>query len=140
MTRLTKFMRDSPARRRPRLNAHLLEEPLEQPISPQVLVVALLIVAVPGMATANQHAVGAFGKCLQDKLHVHAPGAHYAHHFGIGRVLDARSPRQVGREIGAPVTEESHDLGFKTIRHRLISLRSPRRSPGLRTNSGAWRR
>src|ERR1039458_4776197 len=91
--------------------------------APQSLVIALLIVAITRVATADQNAIRAAGKGIEHELRIHAAGAHGADHSDIGRVLDARGPSQVRRQVGAPIAKKRHDLGFKTVRARLGRFR-----------------
>ena len=82
---------------------------LQQTSAAQAVVIALLVMAIAGMASADEHAVGAVGEGIQHKLRIDASRAHHAHHPHVGGVLDARSPGQVRSQIGAPGAEEAHD-------------------------------
>ena len=68
--------------------------------------------AVAGrMAAGNDHAVGAFGESLEDEGRLDAPRAHEPDDVHVGRLLHAGDAGRVGRGVGAPVAEETHDVG-----------------------------
>ena len=102
----------------------LLQHPLQQAEAAQGLVVAFLVVAVAGVAAADEHAVGALGEGLQDELRVEAAGAHDPDDAHVGRVRHARGAGQVGRGVGAPVAEEGDDAGLEAVGRLPLSTRS----------------
>ena len=91
------------------LDAHVLEHPLQHLEAAEHLVVALDVVAVAGMAAADEHAVGAFGQRIEDELRVHPPGAHQPDDADVGGILQPRHAGEVCRRVGAPVAEERDD-------------------------------
>src|ERR1022692_2227051 len=87
--------------------------------------IALLVVAVAGMAAAHEDAIGALGERLDDQIRVDHAGAHHAHHADAGRILDARNTGQVVAGIRAPVTAESDNHGLKSFSHQASPITQP---------------
>ena len=94
-------------------DAHVLEHPLQHLEAAEHLVVAFDVVAVAGMAAADEHAVSAPGQRIQDELRIHAAGAHQPDDADVGGVLQPRHAGEVGGGVGAPVAEEGDDAGAR---------------------------
>ena len=79
------------------------------------------VMAVTDVSAGYQYPVRPFEKSLQQKAVVDPAGAHHTDQAHIAGVLNARYARQIGAGIGAPVADESQDLGF-WIRRQGCSL------------------
>ena len=86
-----------------RLDAKPGQEALEQEDPLLGLVVAGDVVAVAGMAAADEHTVRAVLESLEDELRVDPARAHHADDTQVGRVLHARCPGQIRARIATPV-------------------------------------
>ena len=69
--------------------------------------------AVADMSPAHQDAVGAFLKSAQDMVGRYRGRAHDPYDPRVGRVLHPADAGQIRRTVGAPVAQESDDLGLK---------------------------
>ena len=67
---------------------------------------------VADVSTGDQDAVGAFQESLEQKAVIDPAGTHESDQTNIGRILHAGHPRQVGSGVGAPVADESQNIGF----------------------------
>ena len=92
-----------------RLDAHVGEHPFQKLKAAQHLVVALDVVAIPGVAAADDDAVGSPGQGIEDELGIDPAGAHEPDHADVGGVLQPRHAGEVRGRIGAPVAEERND-------------------------------
>ena len=95
------------------IKAHLLEDGVEDGDTAAGFEVAGLVVAVAGVAAADEDAIGAFEEGLGDVDGVEAAGAHEADDADVGRVLDARGAGKVGAGVGAPVAQKGDDPRFE---------------------------
>src|ERR1017187_449223 len=99
-------------------DAHVLEHPLQHLEAAEHLVVAFRVMAIPGMAAADEHAVSAAGQRIQDELRINPPGAHEPDDADVGGVLQPRYAGEVRCRIDAPVAEEGNDAGFPFFTHK----------------------
>jgi len=71
--------------------------------------------AVPGVSPRDPDPVRAVTKGRQKELGADSSGAGNANNPDIVRVLQTADTGQIGRAIGAPVTEEGRYLGFPIV-------------------------
>src|SRR5699024_3078755 len=81
--------------------------------SPPGVVVDGGVVAVAGVAAAEDHAVRAPLEGPENEHRVQAAGAGNADDLHIGRVLEPVGAGEVGARVGAPVAAESHNGRLK---------------------------
>ena len=98
-----------------RFHARELEQAVHQRIATAGIVVALLVVAVAGVAAQHHHPVRAILKGLEHKERVDAPRTGHANDAHVLRVAGPAGPGQVGPGIAAPVAQKADDLGFKGV-------------------------
>ena len=75
-----------------RFDPHVREDAPEHPDAPGRLVVPFLVMAVAGVAAADQDAVGALGERVQDELGIEPARAHDPDDAHVGGVGHARTP------------------------------------------------
>ena len=91
------------------------EELLEQLQAAAGKEIARGIVAVPGVAAGNEHAVGAVHQRLEHEQRVDAPGAWDTDDTEVRRLRGTGSAGSVGAAVGTPVAQEPDDTEFFTF-------------------------
>ena len=91
------------------------------------LAVAVDVVAVAGVAAADEDAVCAVGERGDDEGGVDAAAAHHADHFDVGRVGGVRLPGTVGARVRAPRAQyaENPRLESRVAHFSLAPLPAP---------------
>lgn len=72
---------------------------------------------VSDVSAENEDTVEAAFQCLCYVYRIDSARAHRAQHSNSGRVLESGYTGQVRSGVGAPITEESQDLWFKSMAH-----------------------
>ncbi|VTR66560.1 hypothetical protein DESC_480270 [Desulfosarcina cetonica] len=103
----------------PGVDAEAGQNLLEQFHPSPRLEVAVDVVAVAGMAAADQNAVSPFQKSLDHVLRVHHARAHHPDQADVLGVGQPGSAGQIGGGVGAPVTHKGNDGGFERGHHIL---------------------
>jgi len=83
----------------------------------QGVVVAVLVVALPGMTTADKNGVGPGGQTLQGKGGVQPTGTHDPDNSQVGRILVTADPSGIGGGIATPVAEKAENFGTVGFTH-----------------------
>jgi hypothetical protein len=95
------------------MDTHLLDILLKQVKAPEAFIVPFVVMAVSGMASADQYAIGTFPESREYECRIHPPRTHDPDHPDVGSVCHPGSTGQVGACIGAPVAEERNDCRFE---------------------------
>ena len=99
----------------PHIEAQQIEQVAkEHPPAPRVKVAAV-VVAIAGMTARYEHGIGLHLKGLHQQVEIDAAGAWQPHDAHVGRILQPRRSRQVGRQVGAPVANECDDLRLESV-------------------------
>ena len=103
-----------------RLNPHLGDVFFHQLEPAQAFVITGLVMAVAGMATANEHPVGALLESGQDEGRVDPSRAHDADDADVRGIAHPGGTRKVGAGVRAPVAKKRNDSWSEV--HGQISL------------------
>ena len=97
------------------MDTHLLDILLKQVITPEAFIVPFVVVAVPGMASADHYTICTFLEGRQHESRIHPSRTHDPDHPDVGSVCHPGSTGQVSACIGAPVAQERNDCRFEFL-------------------------
>jgi hypothetical protein len=73
-------------------------------IPSETFVITFVIMAVTGVTSADQDAVGAFLESFDYEGGIYPAGTHHTDHVDVGGVFDSGCTGEIGTGIGTPVT------------------------------------